>query len=603
MMFPNKKIKLSLVFVSIITVIAYTIYNEITLKPFNFEEVENNVYRFQTYDAELNEAIVLARYGILEQYDSINYSVSSLEERVQDLRRISVKIKNDHLHDLLENLTHSLHTKRDLIEQFKEDNTVLKIAILHFSNTLSKLIESQTHEEVVEACLSGQFSYELTDLTNTLYRDMLVYVNTANPNLKNSLISTVTKLRTLQEASPELLNGLTYADLILINEPKVEQIAKQIFNVKTMNALSDLNTEFRRDFDKYLRQSNVNRILLYVFSAILLGLLIWSFRRIQSTIGQLNAEVVERKRAQEDLRLVNQGLEDRVQERTQQLTDKNKDLEKTLKKLKNTQEQLVLHEKMASVGMLTAGISHELKNPLNFVNNFSEASVDLIKELKTELNVFLATPSEKAKEYLEDILNDLGTNSSKILEHGKRADKIVENMRLHSQDTPASKESTDINKLVEEQIDLAYHNFLAKNKNFKATIIKNLNDDVGFLTIIPQTMGRAILNIVMNAMYYLEKKSENNSTDFEPELMISTSKTVKNIIIKIRDNGIGIPETNARKIFEPFFTTKPTGEGTGLGLSIAYDTIVKEHDGEISVKSQEGEYTEFVIHLPCQDVS
>src|SRR5687768_7324413 len=146
-MLQNKKIKIWLLFFSIIGVIAYTIYNEITLKPFNFEEVENNVYRFQTYDAELNEAIVLARYGILEQYDSINYSVSSLEERVQDLRRISAKIKNSHLHDLLANLTSSLHTKRDLIEQFKEDNTVLKIAILHFSNTLSKLIESQTHEE------------------------------------------------------------------------------------------------------------------------------------------------------------------------------------------------------------------------------------------------------------------------------------------------------------------------------------------------------------------------------------------------------------------------------------------------------------------------
>ena len=600
-MLQNKKVKISLLFFSIIGVIAYTIYNEITLKPFNFEEVENNVYRFQTYDAELNEAIVLARYGILEQYDSINYSVSSLEERVQDLRRISAKIKNDHLHDLLANLTSSLHTKRDLVEQFKEDNTVLKIAILHFSNTLSKLIESQTHEEVVEACLSGQFSYELTDLTNTLYRDMLVYVNTANPNLKNSLISTVTKLRTLQEASPELLNGLTYADLILINEPKVEQIAKQIFNVKTMNALSDLNSEFRRDFDKYLKQSNINRILLYVFSAILLCLLIWAFRRIQSTIGQLNAEVIERKRAQEDLRLVNQGLESRVNERTQQLTDKNKDLEKTLKKLKNTQEQLVLHEKMASVGMLTAGISHELKNPLNFVNNFSEASVDLIKELKTELNIFLTTPSEKAKIALDDILDDLGTNAEKILEHGKRADKIVENMRLHSQDTPASKENTDINKLVEEQIDLAYHNCLAKNKDFKVAIIKNLNDDVGSLTLIPQTMGRAILNIAMNSMYYLEKKAALNTTTFEPELMISTSKTANMIVIKIRDNGMGIPETNTRKIFEPFFTTKPTGDGTGLGLSIAYDTIVKEHGGEISVKSQEGEYTEFAIHLPCQN--
>ncbi len=603
MMLPRRKINILILFFTIIGVIAYTIYNELTLKPYNFEEVENNVYRFQTYDAELNEAIVLSRYGLLEQYDSINYSVSSLEERVKDLSRISANIQNDHLHDLLTKLTTTLHTKRDLVEQFKEDNTILKIAVLHFSNALSKIIESQTHEEVVEACLSGQFSYELTELTNTLYRDMLVYVNTANPNLKNSLVSTVTKLRTLQEASPELLNGLIYADLILINEPKVEQIAKQIFNVKTMDALSDLNAEFRSDFDEYLRQSNMNRIFLYVFSVILLCLLVWAFRRIQSTIGQLNAEVIERKRAQEDLRLVNQGLETRVKERTQQLTDKNKDLEKTLKKLKNTQEQLVLHEKMASVGMLTAGISHELKNPLNFVNNFSEASRDLIKELKTELSDFYATPSDKAKSFIDDILGDLITNSEKIVEHGKRADKIVENMLMHSQGTPASKEKTDINKLVDEQIDLAYHNSLAKNKDFKVLIMKNLDENVGELTIIPQTMGRAILNIAMNAMYYLQKKAESHPDSFEPELVVSTTKTADTITIKIRDNGTGIPETNTRKIFEPFFTTKPTGEGTGLGLSIAYDTIVKEHGGDISVKSQEGEYAEFIIHLPCQNES
>lgn len=600
-MLPKKRIKVILLFFSIIIVIAYTIYNELTLKPYDFEEVENNVYRFQTYDAELNEAIVLSRYGLLEHYDSINYSVSSLEKRVNDLSGISANIENQHLHSLLSTLSTTVQTKRDLVEQFKEVNTLLKIAILHFSNTLSKIIETQTHEEVVEACLSGEFSYELTELTNTLYRDMLVYVNTANPNLKKSLLSTVSKLRTLQEASPELLNGLIYADLILINEPKVEQIAKQIFNVKTMNVLSDLNAEFRSDFDKYLRQSNMNRIFLYIFSSILLGLLVWAFRRIQSTIGQLNSEVVERKRAQEDLRLVNQELETRVKERTQQLTDKNKDLEKTLKKLKNTQEQLVLHEKMASVGMLTAGISHELKNPLNFVNNFSEASSYLIKDLKDELNDFYSTLSEQAKANIVEILSDLSTNSEKILEHGKRADKIVENMLLHSQNTPTSKEKTDINKLVDEQINLAFHNSLAKNKDFKVNIIKDFDENVGKLTIIPQTMGRAILNIAMNAMYYLQKKAESHSEPFEPELVVLTTKSADTITIKIRDNGLGIPEANTRKIFEPFFTTKPTGEGSGLGLSITYDTIVKEHGGNISVKSQEKEYSEFIIHLPCQD--
>ena len=599
----RRKIAIFSAFTIISAVIFYKIYDEMTSQAFSFQEIELRNYRFQTYDTELNESIVLSHYGILENYDSIDNSLSSLEERVQDLKRISAKVQSKNLNYLLLNLSASLQEKRDLVEQFKIDNATLKIAILNFSQTLSKIIESQKHEEVVEACLSGKFSYELTDLTNSLYRDMLVYVNTANPNLKNTLLSTIQAIRSLAEISPELLNGLLYADLILINEPKVDDITAQIFNVKTIDALTALNSEFRSIFEQYLKQSNINKILLYIFSGILVCLLLWAVKRIQSTIAQLNAEAIERKRAQEDLRIINQELETRVKDRTQQLTTKNKDLKKTLSKLKDTQEQLVLNEKMASVGMLTAGISHELKNPLNFINNFSEASSDLLKEIKTELSEFYANPSEKTKTYLDEMIADLSVNAEKVLTHGRRADKIVENMRLHSQSTPASKALIDINKLIEEQLDLAYHNYLAQDKDFKATIIKNLDENIEKITLIPQTMGRAILNITMNALYYLQKKERLYPETFDPQIIVSTTQTNDKIVLTIRDNGLGIPQANTRKIFEPFFTTKPTDEGTGLGLSIAYDTIVKEHGGSLRVNSQEGEYAEFIIELPCQKVS
>jgi signal transduction histidine kinase len=595
-MLRKNRLKILALFFPIIGVICYTVYNEMTLKPFNFESVENNIDQIQANDINVNQAIVLARYGLLDQYDSINDSLDSLQKRINDFDSLSIDIKNSSVPNLIRNLKVALQLKRDMIEQFKTDDTILKIAILHFSNMLSKIIESESHEEVVESCLSGEFSYELTELTNRLYRDMLVYINTVDPDLKISLLATVAKLRTLQETTPELLNGLVYADLILKYEPKLDEIIKKIFDVKTMSALAELNTELKAVFDQYLQRANINRILLYLFSAILLGLLIWAFKRIQSTIEQLKA-------AQEDLRLVNQGLESRVKERTQQLTDKNIDLQKTLEKLSATQEQLVLQEKMASVGMLTAGISHELKNPLNFVNNFSEASVDLIKDLKEDFNRFYENPSEKSKKDIEELLADLDMNASKILEHGKRADKIVENMRLHSQSSLASRESTDINKLLEEQIDLAYHNTLAKNKDFKIHIIKNLDAKIGSISVIPQTMSRAILNILMNALYYLQKKEAFMRNEFHPELIVSTGKVANKVIITLHDNGMGIPENNIRKIFEPFFTTKPTGEGTGLGLSIAYDTIVKEHGGDIRVNSKEGEYAEFIIELPCQKKS
>lgn len=600
-MILKQKIKILTLFSIIILVISYSVYNEVTLKPFDFKEIESNIYRFQTYDTELNSAIVFShsRYKLLENYDLINDYLLLLKERWLALKKISDSIEDETLHRLLIELDASLKVKSNLIKTFQEDNIILKITVLHFTDLLSRIVEATPETQATTPNLPDKSAQELTELTNTLYRDMLVYVNTSNPNLKISLHTTLEKLNALPDPSPDLVNGLFYANLILANDPKVEYLVKEIFNVKTMETLNKINAEFRSEFDIYLRQANINRLLLYLFSFILLCLLIWAFTQIRSTIRQLNSEVTEKQRAQENLRLVNQDLENRVKERTAQLTAKNKDLKKTLDQLQETQEQLVLQEKMASVGMLTSGIAHELKNPLNFVNNFSETSIDLIKDFKKELIDFYKNPSEPAKVSLSSLLNDFEVNSKKILEHGHRANNIVENMLLHSSLTQTSKEKTGINKLIEAQFDLAYYNYLSKNKDFKINLIKKLDPHVGSLDLVPQSMGRAILNIIMNAMYFLQKKEQLYPNVFVPEIILHTEKTATHIIIKIRDNGLGISAEHTLKIFEPFFTTKPTGEGTGLGLSITYDTIVKEQGGTLQVQSEKGEYTEFIIFLPC----
>lgn len=597
----NKKILTPiLLFSIIILVIIIAVYNEITLKPFDYNELEKNVYQFQTYDAQLNEGVVLARFGLLEQYDPIVSSVNELSNLTHEIKSAGHLVKGEHFHQDILKLEEVVQNKRALVEDFKTTNSTLRLAILHFSNTMATIIESQTQEAVVEACLSGSFSYQIIDLTNTIYRDMLTYVNNPNQAKHDKLTALVTKIKSLEDISPELNRALGYADLILMHQPELDKLSENIYTAPTISTLSKVNDDFTYEFNKYQKWANVNRILLTLFSFILLGLLTWAFRRLQVTISQLNLEVIQRKQAQEELAAINLVLEQKVAERTQELTVKNKDLEIALQELKEAQAQVVLHEKMASVGMLTAGISHELKNPLNFVNNFSEISLELLHELKEGLIKYQQSPSTENSAMLQNILEDLNTNSTKILEHGKRADKIVQNMMLHSQTSVGTKENVEINKLIEEQIDLAYHNIMAKDKDFFVDIVKELQENVGKCTIIPQTFGRAILNIALNAMYYVNEKRKKHIPSYQPYVTISSTKVDSLVTIKIRDNGMGIPQKDLGKIFEPFFTTKPTGEGTGLGLSICYDTIVKEHGGEIQVNSVEGEYTEFTITLPCK---
>ena len=264
--------------------------------------------------------------------------------------------------------------------------------------------------------------------------------------------------------------------------------------------------------------------------------------------------------------------------------------EAALTELQATQKQLIQSEKMASLGELTAGIAHEIQNPLNFVNNFSEVSKELLDEMREAIE---KGDTEEAKE----IMNDVIQNLEKINHHGKRADGIVKGMLQHSRSSTATKEPTDINKLADEYLRLAYHGLRAKDKSFNAAMKTDYDESIGNINIIPQDMGRVILNLITNAFYVVAEKKKSRITDYEPTVSVSTKKSGDKVLIIVKDNGNGIPQKVLDKIFQPFFTTKPTGQGTGLGLSLSYD-IVKAHGGELKVETKEGEGSEFIIQLP-----
>ena len=281
------------------------------------------------------------------------------------------------------------------------------------------------------------------------------------------------------------------------------------------------------------------------------------------------------------------------------LEEQKKALEQTLEELKAAQSQLIQAEKMASLGELTAGIAHEIQNPLNFVNNFSDLSVDLTEELKLEIGK-LDIPAQHM-ENVGEILSDLASNQQKINHHGKRASGIVSGMLQHARTSSGAKELIDLNALADEYLLLAYHGLRAKDSTFNAKIVTQFDPAIGMVNVIPQAIGRAVLNIINNALYATQqraKSSDNGNLPYEPTVTISSKKENGQVVFKIKDNGTGIPEDVKAKIFQPFFTTKPTGQGTGLGLSLAYDIVTKGHGGALEVETKEGAYTIFKIILP-----
>ncbi|WP_020604148.1 sensor histidine kinase [Spirosoma spitsbergense] len=290
-----------------------------------------------------------------------------------------------------------------------------------------------------------------------------------------------------------------------------------------------------------------------------------------------------------------QELEYMVSERTAEITRQKEELEQTVEELKATQTQLIQSEKMASLGELTAGIAHEIQNPLNFVNNFSEVSIELIDELAEE-----QSKANRDAELEAELLNDLKQNLQKITHHGGRASSIVKGMLQHSRASTGQREPTDLNGLADEYLRLAYHGLRAKDKSFNAQLKTDFDPSLGEISMIPQDMGRVLLNLFTNAFYAVHKRQKQAAEPgYQPTVSVRTRCNDGEAVIIVSDNGIGIPDDLKHKIFQPFFTTKPTGEGTGLGLSLAYDIVVKGHTGTLTVDSTEGQGTTFTITLPA----
>ncbi len=336
--------------------------------------------------------------------------------------------------------------------------------------------------------------------------------------------------------------------------------------------------------------------LLYITGIVLsipLGLLVYVSLRFKEIIKEV------RENAQQVLQLSEEKKEHALHQQKilqEEVNRQTAEIRTTLDNLKATQSQLIQSEKMASLGELTAGIAHEIQNPLNFVNNFSEVSNELLDEMKDEFK------KGDTKEGFA-IADDIKQNLEKILHHGKRADAIVKGMLQHSSSGSGKKEPTDINKLADEYLRLAYHGLRAKDprdaahKSFNATMKTEYDESIGNINIIPQDIGRVVLNLITNAFYVVNERCKQNITGYEPTVEVYTKKEGNKVFISVKDNGNGIPQKILDKIFQPFFTTKPTGQGTGLGLSLSYD-IVKAHGGELKVETRENEGSTFIIQIP-----
>jgi signal transduction histidine kinase len=285
----------------------------------------------------------------------------------------------------------------------------------------------------------------------------------------------------------------------------------------------------------------------------------------------------------------NARLFDQVQQRTRELA-------RSLDDLRTAQDRLVQTEKLASLGQLTAGIAHEIKNPLNFVNNFAALSAELADELGEALAP--APLDQKMRSEIGELTQMLKANLEKVVHHGKRADSIVKNMLLHSREGSGEHRSADINAIVEDSLSLAYHGARAEKPGFAITLRRDFDPEAGAAKVYPQEITRALLNVISNGFHAATRRKENSEAGFEPTLLATTRDLGGSVEIRIRDNGIGVPPDVKEKMFNPFFTTRRAGEGTGLGLSMTHDIIVKQHGGRIDVETEVGAFTEFIITLP-----
>jgi two-component system NtrC family sensor kinase len=344
--------------------------------------------------------------------------------------------------------------------------------------------------------------------------------------------------------------------------------------------------DFYKKFDDYFD-------MFKLFAIIWVVAMWYQNKRQQKQLAEERQQRLEEEKQHKLMQARKAELEILVAERTEEIMNQKEELLTTLEYLKTTQAQLVQSEKMASLGELTAGIAHEIQNPLNFVNNFAEVNSELIEELREEQQ-----KEEPDKELIEEILRDLADNMAKMVHHGKRADSIVKGMLMHSRSGSGEKELVNVNALADEYMRLAYHGLRAKDKSFNAALEKDFQPEVIEALITPQDFGRVLLNIFNNAFYAVIQRKKEEGEAYSPTVRLSTRLDKGTVEIRIRDNGTGIADSIKEKIFEPFFSTKPTGQGTGLGLSLSYEIVKMGHGGTLAVVSEKNSFTEFIIRIP-----
>ncbi|GAB3947475.1 hypothetical protein GCM10028805_19790 [Spirosoma harenae] len=388
-------------------------------------------------------------------------------------------------------------------------------------------------------------------------------------NMLNTILKASTILSDYYE-TPEPSEALAYLKIASVAKDSLENAEK----IKSFQTI-EFNQKMRQEDAKRLEESYRTRILLYL---------------LVSGIGAFMLIALIQYRNNRHKQKANRLL----RQQRDEINAERQKVESALDELKVTQAQLIQKEKLASLGELTAGIAHEIQNPLNFVNNFSDVSTELVDELKE--GPFQHLPDAE-KAYATEILVDLTQNLQKIQHHGGRASNIVKGMLEHSRTSSGERQPTDLNALADEYLRLAYHGQRAKDKTFNCELVTHFDPTVGKVTVMNQELGRVVLNLFTNAFYAVQQKGKSD-VGYQPIVTLTTKRLPTSVQIQVADNGAGIPETVQQKIFQPFFTTKPTGEGTGLGLSLSYDIITKGHGGSLVVLSKEGEGTVFTIELP-----
>ncbi|CAM2065792.1 Histidine kinase domain-containing protein [Sulfidibacter corallicola] len=566
----------------------------------------DSLNRLKAWEGGLSRDLMKTTYGLLSHVGPASQSNKVPEHLLARLETVPDFIDPKGITAIQSDLRtyrRILEKKVELLEKYKTRYAILRNSLRYFpvlSNDLALELENRPKRDRRASLIK--------DLQNKV---LLYHMASAQEVVHSQSILSVNKMRTEMEAQIKTLEALinqtpddpTNPDfLIIINHIKNILERKQeidnvlhVYNIalqpQSSQIYGSINATYNHYYELAQTRANYYRLWLFSCSVVLVGAIILAFIRLAVISGNL-------KTANDRLEDYSKNLERMVQSRTLELKDKNETLETTLEKLQTMRDQMVIQEKMASLGALTAGIAHEIQDPLNDLAGRAHLAKESARHLTTEMKARRKLATRKGQQELVRQTEDLSDMIEHILDHEKRLQKILRGMMMHSQNNQSEQGQTDLNTLIEEFLRLTYYGMKAKDPAFAVIVEKDLDPEVGSLQLQPQDMGQVLINLFNNAFYALQQQKTNLGDAFEPRLEVTTKNSPNRVITRIRDNGPGIPEEIRRKIFKPFFTTKPLGEGTGLGLSISWEIITEEHQGELKVTSEEGRFTEFTIVLP-----